>query len=118
MTNYYLILLGIAGGVLSGLLGIGGGTIIVPALLFLFHFEMKQAVGTSLVFIAFASLIGVIGHYQAHNINWKYGSFMALGAILGVVIGVRLNLVLPNLLLKRLFGGFLLIVAIKMIAAP
>jgi hypothetical protein len=118
MLNFYLILIGLFAGFLCGLLGIGGGTIVIPALLFLFNFEMKKAIGTSLVLVTFASLMGVIGHYQLHNINWKFGMFMTLGSIAGVFLGVHLNQVVPNLMLKKIFGFFLLLVSIKLITAP
>ncbi len=118
MLSIYLILVGVIAGVLCGLLGIGGGTVVVPALLFWFNFEMKQAVGTSLLFITLASLMGVIGHHQLQQVNWKFGLLMAVGAIVGVLIGVRLTQFIPNLVLKRIFGVFLLIIAIKLIASP
>jgi hypothetical protein len=117
MSTIYLMLIGLAAGVLCGLLGIGGGTVVIPALLFLYKFEMKEAIGTSLVFITFASFMGVIGHQQLQHINWKFGVFMAVGAILGVFIGVRATQVIPNLVLKRIFGVFLLVVSIQLMTA-
>ncbi len=117
MVNVYLILIGLVAGVLCGMLGIGGGTVVIPALLFLFAFDMKQAVGTSLLFVALASIMGVIGHHQLHNINWKFGLLMTLGAIAGVFIGVRLIQVVPNPMLKKIFGIFLLVVSIRLITS-
>lgn len=117
MINIYLVLIGAVAGILCGLLGLGGGVVIVPALLLIFNFEMKMAVGTSLLFASIASFMGVVGHQQLHNINWKFGLLMTLGAAAGVFIGVRLTEVLPGLIIKRIFGFFLLMVSIKLIVA-
>ncbi len=117
MINIYLMLVVAVAGILCGLLGLGGGVVIVPALLLIFKFEMKKAIGTSLLFATIASFMGVIGHQQLHNVNWKFGLLMTLGAVAGVFIGVRLTQVLPGLIVKRIFGVFLLLVSIRLIAS-
>ncbi len=115
MTTLYFILTGVFAGFTCGLLGIGGGTVVIPALIFMFDFEMKKAIGTSLVFIAAASVMGVIGHQQLNNIDWRAGAIMGLGAVIGVFIGVYLTQIIPNSLLKKIFGICLFIVSIKLI---
>lgn len=104
-----LALLGIAVGAISGLLGAGGGFIIIPALIFYASLSPKSAVGTSLLIIAFNSLIGFTGDLHHHTIDWPVLlSITALG-VAGTFIGHWLSGKLPGEKIKRLFGWFILL---------
>ena len=111
--NYPLILLeGAIVGVLTGLVGAGGGFLIIPALVLFSKLPMKQAVGTSLLIIAAKSLFGFLGDLSHYRFDWLLlGSVTAL-AIAGIFIGNRLNRKIDGDKLKRAFGWFVLVMGI------
>jgi uncharacterized membrane protein YfcA len=112
--NYPLILLeGSVVGLLTGLVGAGGGFLIIPALVILARMPMKLAVGTSLFIIAAKSLIGFIGDLQgAQVIDWKLlGTFTFLAGI-GIFIGIYLSKKISGDKLKKSFGWFVLLMGI------
>jgi uncharacterized membrane protein YfcA len=112
--NYPMILLeGTVVGLLTGLVGAGGGFLIIPALVILARMPMKLAVGTSLFIIAAKSLIGFIGDLQgAQIIDWTLlGTFTALAGI-GIFIGIYLSKKISGEKLKKSFGWFVLIMGI------
>jgi uncharacterized membrane protein YfcA len=114
--NYPLIFLeGILVGILTGLVGAGGGFLIIPALVMLSKLPMKQAVGTSLVIIAAKSLIGFTGDLQTQVIDWKLLLTVSILAIAGIFIGDRLSKKLDGNNLKKAFGWFVLIMGIYII---
>ena len=106
---------GLATGVLSGLLGVGGGVILVPALVFVFSLTMKNAIGTSLAIIIPTAIVGTYFHYREGNVKFLLVIYIAIAAIIGSRVGVYLNNVLPNIILRRMFGALLLLIGIKMI---
>lgn len=108
--NYPLILVeGVVVGLLTGLVGAGGGFLIIPALVILSGLSMKMAVGTSLLIIAVKSLVGFVGDVQNYEIDWQFLlSFGAL-AVLGIIIGSKLSNFVPGQKLKPAFGWFVLI---------
>ncbi len=115
--NYPMILLeGTVVGVLTGLVGAGGGFLIIPALVLLARMPMKLAVGTSLFIIAAKSLIGFIGDLQGNQIiDWKLlGGFTAF-AVAGIFIGIILSKKMPGEKLKKAFGWFVLIMGVYII---
>ena len=115
--NYPMILLeGTLVGLLTGLVGAGGGFLIIPALVLLARMPMKLAVGTSLFIIAAKSLIGFIGDLQGdQQINWTLlGSFTAF-AVLGIFIGIFISKKIPGQNLKKIFGWFVLVMGIYII---
>ncbi|MGW1455710.1 sulfite exporter TauE/SafE family protein [Salegentibacter sp. UBA1130] len=116
--NYPLIVLeGIVVGVLTGIVGAGGGFLIIPALVLLAKLPMKKAVATSLLIIAIKSLIGFIGDVQNMNINWLFlGIFTGLSMV-GMFIGIYLNKFIDGKKLKKGFGWFVLIMGIYIIWA-
>jgi uncharacterized membrane protein YfcA len=85
-----LVLLGLVTGVLTGLLGIGGGFLTTPALNILFGIAYPVAVGTSLAQIMAATLLSTLGHWRRKNVDLKLGLLMAAGSLAGAEIGVRL----------------------------
>ena len=115
--NYPMILLeGSVVGLLTGLVGAGGGFLIIPALVLLAKMPMKLAVGTSLFIIAAKSLIGFIGDLQGSQvIDWKLlGSFTGF-AVVGIFIGIFLSKKIPGDKLKKAFGWFVLVMGIYII---
>ena len=114
--NNFLIELSIKGffiGLVTGLIGAGGGFLIVPALIFLVGLNMKQAVGTSLMIITINSLIGFTGDYLIQkNQNWSLLLTVAGLAILGILIGLKFNNSFSDKALKKAFGVFVLILGI------
>ena len=118
MTEFSYLALGLAGGVLSGLLGIGGGTVVVPVLVYLFGMTQHKAQGTLLAaFLPPVALLSFLRYYQSGNVDLKVALFLALGIFLGGWFGAGLSLSFPEVLLKRVFGIFLLVVAVQMILA-
>jgi uncharacterized protein len=115
--NYPVILLeGTVVGLLTGLVGAGGGFLIIPALVLLARMPIKLAVGTSLFIIAAKSLIGFIGDLQGSQvIDWKLlGSFTGF-AVLGIFIGIYLSKKISGDKLKKAFGWFVLVMGIYII---
>ncbi len=115
--NYPMILLeGTIVGVLTGLVGAGGGFLIIPALVLLARMPMKLAVGTSLFIIAVKSLIGFIGDLQGNQvIDWTLLGTFTLFAVVGIFIGIFLSKKIPGEKLKKAFGWFVLIMGIYII---
>ncbi len=115
--NYPMILLeGALVGLLTGLVGAGGGFLIIPALVLLARMPMKLAVGTSLFVIAVKSLIGFIGDLQGSEvIDWKLLMIFTSFAVAGIFIGIMLSKKIPGQKLKKGFGWFVLIMGIYII---
>jgi uncharacterized protein len=114
--NYPLIILegGIVG-VLTGMVGAGGGFLIIPALVVLSKIPMKEAIGTSLVIIAAKSLIGFFGENGETHIDWPLLSIVTSLAILGIFIGMALSKKIDGAKLKPAFGWFVLVMGIYII---
>jgi uncharacterized protein len=119
MTDILLyILLGLTAGVLSGLIGIGGGVIIVPALVFVFGLSQHQAQGTTL-----ALLVPPIGflaawtYYKQGYVDIRIAALIAVGFLVGSLLGAKLSTGLSNVVLEKVFGVALLLIAVKMILA-
>lgn len=114
--NYPLIILeGAVVGVLTGIVGAGGGFLIIPALVLLAKLPMKKAVATSLLIIAIKSLIGFIGDVENLEIDWSFLlSFTAI-SVVGIFIGIWLNKFIEGSKLKKSFGWFVLIMGIYII---
>ena len=108
------IVISIFGGIVSALLGVGGGLIFVPLFHYILKMDMHQAVGTSLAIIVPTALIGAYKH-QSHNfVNWKIFLLSVAFAILGGLIGSQISVGLDVNVLKKFFAVFLLLVAVKM----
>lgn len=111
-----LVLLGLSAGFLSGTLGIGGGLIIIPALMFFLNMSQLGAQGTSLAFMLPPISILAVMQYSKHgNVNWKYAGVISLLFIVGAYLGSLTVVHIPSHILKKVFGVFMLIVAVKMI---
>lgn len=115
--NYPMILLeGALVGVLTGLVGAGGGFLIIPALVMLSKLPMKQAVGTSLLIIAAKSLIGFTGDLGNRTMDWTLLFSVTALAIVGIFIGDKLSKKIDGNKLKKGFGWFVLIMGLYIIA--
>jgi uncharacterized membrane protein YfcA len=111
--NYPLILVeGAVVGLLTGLVGAGGGFLIIPALVLLTGLPMKQAVGTSLVIIAAKSLIGFTGDLSEQTIDWMLLGFVTSIAVVGIIAGNQLSKKIDGNKLKKGFGWFVLVMGI------
>ena len=109
-----VILLGIIAGILSGLLGIGGGTILVPLFIYVLKMDIHVATGTSLAVIIPTTIIGTWAHHSAGQVDWKVAVIVALLAAIGVYAGVKLNVILPAHVLQRIFAVFLFFVSLQL----
>ena len=106
---------GVMIGLITGLLGAGGGFLLIPALVLLVRIPMKKAIGTSLLIIALNSLIGFTGDLGHFSIDWKFLIIITFIAIGGIVIGGLLSKKIPSEKLKKGFGWFVLIMGIYII---
>ncbi|HVN48120.1 MAG TPA: sulfite exporter TauE/SafE family protein [Bacteroidota bacterium] len=117
MGNIYTyLLLGFAAGVLSGLVGIGGGILIVPALVFLFGFTQQQAQGTTLALLV--PPIGILAawtYYKQGYVDIKVAAIIAAGFVVGSLLGARIATGVSNAMLGKIFGVFLVLIGLKMI---
>lgn len=109
------VAIGLGAGVASGYVGVGGGFIMVPLMLSLIGIEMRQASGTSLIAVMILAIPGVIEQALLGNINYTAGIAIVVGSIPGAVIGARLVRVVPELALRFVFGGFLIVAAIILV---
>ncbi len=110
------LVLGILAGTLSGFLGIGGGTILIPALAFLYGLTQHQAQGTTLAVMVFPiGLLAALKYYVEGNVKVSLVAFICIGFFLGGFLGALFAHKVNDLILRKIFGAFLLLVAIKMI---
>lgn len=109
-----LALIGLAAGFLSGLFGVGGGTVIVPALVAFAAFNRKLASGTSLLAIVPTSIVGVITYGVGGNVHWVTAGILAIGTVVGAQIGTWLLAKLSTQFLRWAFVAFLLVVAVQL----
>ncbi len=115
-TIILLILIGIAAGFLSGLIGIGGGVIIVPALVILLGFSQKLAQGTSLgILLLPVGILAVMQYYKQGYLNVNYVAIVATAFVLGGFLGSKLALSLSDEKMKKIFAIIMLLIAIKML---
>lgn len=114
--NYVLtILQGLGTGIITGLVGAGGGFMIIPALVFVLKLPMKEAIGTSLLIIASNSLLGFIGSANHISIHWQFLLTIAAFAVTGIFIGNMLSKKIDGAKLKPAFGWFVLAMGIYII---
>lgn len=116
MQPWWIILLSGAGvGLLTGFLGVGGGFLIVPALVMLVGLPMKQAVGTSLVIIAINSLSGFLGHLNKEALDIQLILLFAVAGFVGAFSGAQLAKQLPASQLRQAFVVFILVLAVVLL---
>jgi len=111
-----LLVIGFLAGVVGGSLGLGGGIIIVPALVFILGFTQHQAQGTSLAVLLFpVGILAVINYAKNGYVNYKYALILIVAFVLGSYLGSVISVHLPAKSLKKIFGIFMLLISIKMI---
>ena len=109
-----LVTQGIAVGMITGMIGAGGGFLIVPALVMLLNLEMKKAIGTSMMIISMNSLLGFLSS-QNTEINWQFLLIFTSIAVIGMLIGIQLAKKIDGKKLKPIFGWFVLMMGIYII---
>jgi uncharacterized membrane protein YfcA len=116
--NEILILLcvGLAAGCLSGLVGVGGGIIIVPALVYFLGFSQQHAQGTSLsILLLPTGIFAVMNYYQKGYVDWKVALIIASSFLLGGFIGAKVAISLDQNVVKKIFAAFMVLMGIKML---
>ena len=115
-TILIIILVGIAAGILSGLVGVGGGIIIVPSLVYFIGFSQKTAQGTSLALIMLpVGIFGVMQYYKQGHVDYKIVGLLAIGFLAGSFFGSKLALSISQETLKKAFAVLMIVIAIKML---
>lgn len=114
--NYPMIIIeGVVVGLLTGIVGAGGGFLIIPALVLLAKLPMKKAVATSLMIIAIKSLIGFIGDAQNIEVEWTFLLSFTGVAVIGIFLGLYLNKFIDGKKLKKGFGWFVLVMGVYIV---
>jgi uncharacterized membrane protein YfcA len=117
-TIIILVLIGISAGILSGFVGIGGGIVIVPALIYFLNFSQHEAQGTSLfVLVLPVVFLAMMNYWKTDNVNWKFGLVIASTFIIGGFVGSKLALKLSPGLVKLIFGIIMAYMSYKMIVS-
>lgn len=115
-VSYILAILaiGVFAGFLSSLVGIGGGVVIVPALVLLFGLDQKMAQGTSLAMLSLpVAFIGAFNYYKAGYVNWKIALLLAVTFVVGGFFGSKIAVGLEAGIIKKVFAVFMIVIAIK-----
>lgn len=119
MSLFLAGLIGLAAGVLSGVFGIGGGIIVVPALVLLVGLEQRMATGTSLAALLLpVGVLGVLAYARSGAVNFPVAALLAVGLLFGTFVGARVGLSLPEVVLRRALAGLLVLVAAQLILKP
>jgi len=109
-------MIGLFAGIISGFVGVGGGVVIVPALVFFLGLTQHQAQGTSLFILVMpVGILAVMNYSKTANINWNYGLIIALTFVIGGYFGSKLSLKLSPSVVKLVFGLIMAFVSIKLI---
>lgn len=115
-TILIIILVGVAAGILGGLVGVGGGIIIVPALVYFIGMSQKSAQGTSLGLIMLpVGILGVLQYYKQGHVDFRVVGILALGFLAGSYFGSKIALSLPQETLKKIFAILMIVIAVKML---
>ncbi len=110
------VVIGLSAGVLSGMFGVGGGLIIVPALVFFIGMTQHEAQGTSLgLMLLPIGFLAAWNYYKSGNLDVKAGLIIALAFVIGGYFGSKYALGIDDVMLKKIFGVFMLVVALKLI---
>jgi uncharacterized membrane protein YfcA len=111
-----LVVIGIITGVMAGMLGIGGAIVMIPALVYFLGFSQQMAQGTSLaVMLPPIGIIAAYNYYKAGHVDIKVALILAACFLIGSYFGSKFALQIPQMVLKKIFGVLLLLVAAKML---
>lgn len=114
-TVIWLLFIGLAAGALGGVLGIGGGMIMIPALVLLLHLDPHTAVGTSLaVMLPPIGLAATYNYYKSGAVNMPYALTIAAAFMVGSYFSSKIALMLPEVWVRRIFSIFLVAIAVRM----
>jgi len=117
-TIIILLIIGICAGLLSGFVGVGGGIVIVPALVFFLGYSQHMAQGTSLaLMLPPIGLLGFYNYYKSGKTNITAAAIIAVAFIAGAYFGSKLSISLDQRIVKRIFGAIMLLVSIKLLAS-
>lgn len=112
-TYVFGLVIGVITGIASGLFGIGGGIIIVPALVYFLGYDQHKAQGTSMVTLLLpVGLLSVVNYWKAHHIDLKVGAVAAVGLFCGAFFGSKIALSFDPVLMRKVFSVFLAVVAV------
>ena len=115
-TIFILLVIGIVAGYLSGLIGIGGGIVIVPMLVYLLHVSQKTAQGTTLFMLMIPiGALGVYNYYKAGHVDFKYAAIIAITFIVGSYFGSKTALSIDTKLVRQIFAVAIILIGIKML---
>ena len=115
MSLLWTSVVGLGAGVLSGMFGIGGGIVIVPALVLLLHFTPQRATGTSLgALLLPVGFLGAMAYWKRGDVDVRAAAILAAGLFVGARFGASIGLSMAPLTLRRAFAGFLVVVATQM----
>ena len=118
MMWFLLALLGVVAGVVSGLFGVGGAIVIVPGLVLIAKLSQHTAHGTSLAALLLpVGLLGALEYYKRGQVNIAYAAVVACGLLIGAYFGARLAGSMSDVMLRKAFGVFLLLVSVKLLAS-
>lgn len=116
MNEMIIILaMGLSTGILSGLLGVGGGVVLVPMMVFILGAEQHMAQGVSMLFIIPTALSGLYHLFKCKLVNLRVAMFIASGAIVGALVSANFVQHIPAADLKKLFGAFVIFSGIRMV---
>lgn len=111
-----LLIIGLVSGYLSGLIGIGGGIVIVPALVYFVAMNQKTAQGTTLfMFMIPVGILGVYNYYKAGNVDYKTALIMAATFVFGSYLGSKTAIAVDTKIVKQIFGAAIVLIGIKML---
>lgn len=111
-----VLVIGLAAGILGGMVGVGGGLIVVPALVYFFGFSQHAAQGTSLGLLVLpVAILGMMNYYKAGHVDFKVVGLLAAGFVVGSYFGSKWSLSLPQEVVKKVFAILLFYTAFKMI---
>ena len=114
-TLILLLLIGVIAGMLSGLVGIGGGVVIVPALVLLLGFNQHTAQGTTLAMMVMpVGILAVYSYYQDGKVDFKTAGILCIGFLIGGAIGGRIVIGLSDVVVRRIFATLVFLISIKM----
>lgn len=114
-SNTKLLIIGLITGFVNGIFGSGGGTIIVPALIFIIGIEDHKSHATAISVILPLSIISTIVYMSHGVLNLNIAVFVAIGGIVGGFIGAKLLNIIPSRILRKIFGIFMIIAAIRLV---
>jgi uncharacterized membrane protein YfcA len=110
------VVIGLVTGLFGGIFGIGGATVLIPALVYLAHLTQHQAQGTALAaLLPPVGLLAFLRYYSSGNVKLSLAGFICIGFFVGGLVGANLAQGIPDLTLRRLFGFYLLFIAVQMI---